>query len=108
MNCFKKSSFIINGAKLQSRPEYHFRIQLDKQNFQIINGTVYGQDQNPCACAAVRITQISCRDNTRRLLGYTVTDENGYYLFSIKAKADRKYELSVYAPLITYGKEAPH
>lgn len=105
MNCFKKSSLRISGAKLQSRPEYHFRIQLGKPNFQVINGTIYCQNQKPCAGAVVRITQIDCRDNTRCLLGYTMTDKNGYYLFSIKARADRKYELAVYAPLLSRGKE---
>ena len=100
MNCFKKSSLRINGAKLQSYPEYHFHIQLEKQNYQIINGTVYVQDHKPCAGAVVQITQIDCRDNTRSLLGYTLTDENGYYLFSIKAKTYMKYELAVYAPLL--------
>ncbi|HCD42705.1 MAG TPA: hypothetical protein DEQ64_03000 [Lachnoclostridium sp.] len=100
MNCFRKSSLKINGAKLQSRPEYHFDIQLEKSIYQIINGTVYSQDQKPCASAVVQITQIDCRDNTRSLLGYTLSDENGYYLFSIKAKACMKYELAVYAPLL--------
>ncbi|MDR7811344.1 carboxypeptidase-like regulatory domain-containing protein [Lacrimispora sp.] len=100
MNCFKKSSLRINGAKLQSQPEYHFDIHLENQKFQIINGTVYSENQKPCAGAAVRITQIDCRDNTSSLLGYTLTDENGYYLFSMKAKTNMKYELAVYAPLL--------
>ncbi|SET86508.1 carboxypeptidase-like regulatory domain-containing protein [Lacrimispora sphenoides] len=100
MNCFKKSSLKINGAKLQSHPEYHFDIHLEKQKFQVINGTVYSENQKPCAGAAVRITQIDCRDNTSSLLGYTLTDENGYYLFSMKAKTNMKYELAVYAPLL--------
>ncbi len=108
MSCFKKSSLRISGARLQSRPEYHFRIQLDKQSYQIIKGTIYGQNQEPCGGAVIRITQIDCRDFYRQLLGYTVADENGYYLFSIKAKADKKYELTVYAPLLFYGKEEPY
>ncbi len=108
MNCFKKSSLRINGARLQSRPEYHFHIQLEKQNFQIIKGTIYGQDQKPCRGAVIRIAQIDCQDGTRQLLGYTVADENGYYLFSIKAKSDKKYELAVYAPLLFMGKEGLH
>ncbi len=100
MNCFKKASFMISGAKLHSCRENHFNIQLERQNFQIINGTVYNQNQEPCPGAAVQVIQINCKDHTRNLLGYVLTDENGHYLFPIEAKPYMKYELAVYAPLL--------
>ena len=101
MNCLslKKASFIINGAKLQSCTNNHFNFKLEKQNFQIIKGTVYNQKQEPCIGATVQVIQISCKDNARCLLGYVQTDEKGEYLFSLEAKPCMKYELTIYAPL---------
>lgn len=99
MNCSKKASFIINGNNLLYCNENHINITLKRQNFQIINGTVYNQKQEPCIGAAVQVVQISCYDHTRKLLGYTLTDESGHYLFSIDAKPCMKYELTIYAPL---------
>ncbi|MFT4005821.1 MAG: hypothetical protein QM683_09360 [Lacrimispora sp.] len=105
MNCFKKSSFVISGARLQSSKDNHFNIRLKGRCFQIIRGTVYNQNQEPCAGAAVQVIEINGEDHSRIPLGYAFTDENGYYLFSIEAKPSMKYELAVYAPLHPYKKE---
>lgn len=99
MNCSKKASFMVNGARLHSCRENHFDIQLQKRNFQIINGTVYNQKQEPCQGAAVQVVQINCEEETKTILGYVLTDENGHYLFPIEAKPWMKYELTIYAPL---------
>lgn len=101
MNCFKKSSFVINGARLQTCRENHFNFRLKSQKFQIIRGTVYNQNQEPCPGAAVQVVKINCRDHSRTLLGYALTDENGRYLFSVEAKPYMKYELAVFAPLLS-------
>lgn len=99
MNCFKKSSFIINGNNLRYCSENHVNIHLKRQNFQIIKGTVYNQKQEPSIGAAVQVVEISCKNHSRHLLGYTLTDENGHYLFSLVAKPCMKYELAIYDPL---------
>ncbi|MEY8355922.1 hypothetical protein AALB39_21555 [Lachnospiraceae bacterium 54-53] len=105
MNCLKKSFFLINGAKLQSCRENHFNFYLKRRSYQIIRGTVYNKNREPCAGAAVQVTQINCGDQSRSMLGYTLTDENGNYLFSLEAKPHMKYELAVFAPLLRSEKE---
>ncbi|OYO76233.1 hypothetical protein C8E03_10255 [Lachnotalea glycerini] len=98
MNCLKSASFTIEGAKLKCRNN-HFNIQLDRQKFQIIKGTVFNQKQHPCKGAAIQVFQINCKNNDRSLLGYVLTDEAGEYLFAIEAKPFMKYEIIIYAPL---------
>lgn len=100
-----KASFIIKGSKLLPCRENHFNFHLDKSRFQIIKGTVYRFNDTHCAHAVVEVTQIDGKNHTRKLLGYTITDENGRYLLSLEAIPGFKYELSVYAPLITTKKE---
>lgn len=102
MNCYKKASFVIKGAKLCRCRENHFPIRLDPKEFQIIKGIVYNAKNEPCDGAVVQVIQISCKDEVRNLLGYALTDEYGQYLFAIEAEPYMKYELMVYAPLV-YG-----
>jgi len=100
MNCSKKSSFIIEGARLERCKDNHFNIKLDSQKLQIIKGTIYNQKKEPCEGTVVQIVQISWSDKSKYLLGYVFTDENGEYLFALEAKPSMLYELSIYAPLI--------
>lgn len=100
MNGSKKASFVIKGSKLNFCKENHFPIQLDRQKFQIVKGTVYNQNQEPCEGAVVQVIQINCKDKTKNLLGYVLTGENGEYLFAIEAKPCMKYELTIFAPLV--------
>jgi len=101
MNCSKKSSFIIEGAKLQYCRDNHFNIRLDSQKFQIIKGNVYNQKSEPCEGAVVQIFQINSSDKLKDLLGYVFTDECGEYLFALEANPCMIYELTIYAPLIS-------
>lgn len=100
MNCSKKESFIIKGTELQRCKKNNFNIKLSPKKSQIIKGTVYNQRQEPCEGAVVLVLQISCKNKTKKLLGYVLTGEEGEYLFAIEAKPDMKYELTIYAPLI--------
>lgn len=105
MNCNKKASFTIRGSSLQPCSKNHFNFHLGRMNFQIIKGTVYRLDHTPCSGAAVQITQVDMATYAATPLGYAITDEAGRYVISLKAQPDMKYELSVFAPLITYKKE---
>ena len=104
MYCHKSSSFTIRGSRLLPCSENHFDFHLGRINFQIIKGTVYCLDQTPSAGAAVQITQINMVNCTSAVLGYAITDEAGHYVFSLEARPDMKYEISVFAPLITEKK----
>jgi hypothetical protein len=99
------NTFFISGSKLMPCRENHYNFHLCKRHYQIIKGTVYSQNQTPCAGATVQLTQINEKSYEKVRLGYAVTDESGHYLFSLEAKPQMKYELSVFAPLILYKKE---
>ena len=105
MDFNKKASFTIRGSRLLPCRENHFNFHLGQMNYQIIKGTVYCLNQRPCGRAVVQITQVDMVNHTATLLGYTITDEAGRYVFSLEAQPDMKYELSVFAPLITNKKE---
>lgn len=105
MNCNKKASFTISGSKLLPCSKKHFNFHLGPMNYQIIKGTVYRPDHTPCSGAAVQITQVDMATHETTTLGYVITDKAGRYVFSLKALPDMKYELSVFAPLITGKKE---
>lgn len=105
MNCNKKASFTIRGSKLLPCSKKHFNFHLGRMNYQIIKGTVYRPDHTPCSGAVVQITQVDMVTHEATPLGYIITDKAGRYVFSLKAQPDMKYELSVFAPLITGKKE---
>ncbi len=104
MDCHIHSSFTVRGSRLLPCRENHFDFHLGRINFQIIKGTVYCLNQTPSAGAAVQITQFDMVNHTSTVLGYTITDEAGRYVFSLEARPDMKYEISVFAPLIAEGK----
>ncbi len=104
MNCNKKASFTIRGSKLLPCSKKHINFHLGPMNYQIIKGTVYRPDHTPCSKAVVQITQVDMVTHEITPLGYVITDKAGRYVFSLKALPDMKYELSIFAPLIT-GKE---
>jgi hypothetical protein len=105
MDYNKKTSFTIRGSRLLPCRENHFNFHLGRINFQIIKGTVYCLNQTPSAGTAVQITQVDMVNHTSTILGYAITDEAGHYVFSLEAQPDMKYEISVFAPLVTYKKE---
>lgn len=105
MDSSKRNTFFIRGSNLLPCRENHYSFRLSRHHYQLIKGTVYSQDQTPCAGAAVQLTQIDEIHEERLVIGYAVTDETGHYLFSLRAEPQMKYELSVYAPLITSKKE---
>jgi uncharacterized protein YegP (UPF0339 family) len=100
MGGFRNNSFLISGSKLLPWRENHYNFKLCRKNHQIIKGTIYNQDQTPCAGATVLVTQIDNEKQERMLLGFVVTDKAGHYLFSLEANPKMKYELTVYAPII--------
>lgn len=100
MGGFRNNSFLISGSKLLPWRENHYNFKLCKKHHQIIKGTIYNQNQTPCAGATVIVTQIDEEKQERMLLGFAVTDEAGYYLFSLEAIPKMKYELTVFAPII--------
>lgn len=101
MNCNKNASFTIEGSSLLPCSKKHFNFHLSRMNFQIIKGTVYRVDHTPCCGAVVQITQVDMATHAATPLGYAITDKAGRYVFSLQAQPDMKYELSVFAPLIT-------
>ncbi|WP_097003862.1 carboxypeptidase regulatory-like domain-containing protein [Lacrimispora amygdalina] len=101
MNCQKKASFTIKGSRLLPCRENHFNFHLNQVHFQIIQGTVYCLNQTPCAGAAIQVTQVDMVNHSTSLLGYTITDESGHYVLSLEAHPDKRYELTVFTPLIT-------
>nr|WP_314459069.1 hypothetical protein [uncultured Clostridium sp.] len=105
MNCNKKASFTIKGSSLLPCSKKHVNFHLSRMNFQIIKGTVYHPDHTPCSEAVVQITQVDMATHAATPLGYAMTDKAGRYVISLEAQRDMKYELSVFAPLITDKKE---
>ncbi|GLB24083.1 hypothetical protein LXJ15735_03240 [Lacrimispora xylanolytica] len=101
----RRNTFMIRGSKLLPWRENHYNFHLSRDHHQIIKGTVYSEEGTPCAGASIMLTQIDEANQERLVLGYAVTDEAGQYLFSLEAKPQMKYELTVYAPLITNQKE---
>lgn len=95
----KKSSVIIKGVNLQCNRENRIDIELKPQQFQIIKGTVYDANGNPCVGAIIRVSEKDRKTGTSRVLGYVVTGNEGEYLFSLEAKMSKTYELTVYSPL---------
>lgn len=93
------TSIMIKGAKTREDVHYNFNILLNNKKVQIIKGTVFNQKQEPSKGAAIQVTQISNINNRRSILGYSYTDENGKYLFTIRALPRMRYEIAVYAPL---------
>jgi hypothetical protein len=104
MDCHKNTSFTIRGSRLLPCRENHFNFHLGRINFQIIKGIVYCLNQTPSAGAVVLITQVDMVNHTSTVLGYSITDEAGRYVFSLEAQPDMKYEISVFAPLVTFKK----
>lgn len=95
-----RSAFEINARNLHCYRNNHYHFRLHREKYQIIQGTVYNQNQQPCVGAAIQVVAIDCRNGYTRLLGYVVTNELGEYVFSVSAKPYLKYELTVFAPLI--------
>ncbi|MGL5312911.1 MAG: hypothetical protein ACRC92_06660 [Peptostreptococcaceae bacterium] len=69
-------------------------------NVVIMYGIIKDEAQDAIANAIVQMIEIDPKnDNTRRNLGYTTTDINGYYTFSVLISNDKIYQLSIYPPL---------
>jgi len=90
---------MIKGSELSPNIYYDLHIILNNKKHQIIRGTVYNQKKKPSAGAIIQVTQISNRNDSRSILGYSYTDEDGKYVFAIEALPYMKYEIAVYAPL---------
>lgn len=99
MPCRRNTSFFIRGDKLRCQRENRVQMKLECKEFQIIKGTVYQSNNEPCKGAVVQVIQRNCRNNLVEVIGYVFTGEDGEYLFSIKAKPYMLYELIVYEPL---------
>ncbi len=99
MPCHRNTSFFIRGAKLRCHRENRVQMQLECNEFQIMKGTVYQSNNEPCIGAVVQVIQRNCKNNRIEIIGYVLTGEDGAYLFSIKAKPYMLYELIVYEPL---------
>lgn len=74
-------------------------MQLQCSEFQIIKGTVYKSNKEPCKGAVVQVIQRNCENGLIGVIGYVFTGEDGEYLFSLRAKPYMLYELNVYEPL---------
>lgn len=101
MDVSRNNSFIISSSKLLPWRENHYNFQLSRKHHHIIKGTIYTQNQTPCAGATVLVTQIDDEKQERISLGFAVTDEAGCYLFSLETNPKMKYELTVFAPIIS-------
>lgn len=99
INSKSNTSIIIEGSMLSSNAQYNLNIVLNSNQYQIIKGTIYNQNQKPMAGAVIQVTQIDVKNKIKDTLGYSYTDGKGKYLFAIKALPYMKYEMTVYSPL---------
>lgn len=106
MNYVNKNSFCVNGNRLSPLKENHFTFHLSRRDFQIIKGTVYNHNNKPSSHTVLKVSEIDCETTEKRLLGYTLTDETGYYMISMEAKPYKNYEITIFSPLLLNQKEA--
>lgn len=65
----------------------------------IIEGTIYNEKKELIFNAVIKITEINPETKLIKEMGYTTTDINGKYAFSIDAYINNIYQLTIYPPL---------
>lgn len=95
----KKTSILIDTINLNCKIKYNLNIILKSKRRVIIKGTVYNKKQQPSIGAAIEMIQIDCRNNIKKILGYSYTDCKGEYLFFIEVLPYMLYEIAIYSPL---------
>jgi hypothetical protein len=95
----KKTSILINSNNFNCRTKYNLNIILKSKKRVIVKGTVYNKKKIPSIGAVIEVIEVDCRNNTRKILGYSYTDDKGEYLFCIEAFSYMLYEIVIYSPL---------
>ncbi|RDY23318.1 hypothetical protein CHF27_008710 [Romboutsia maritimum] len=64
-----------------------------------VKGTIYNERNEFVYGAFVQISEIDPDTKITKFLGFTFTDEYGFYSFTIDAFNDKFYELAIFSPL---------
>lgn len=100
MNMGKKTSILIETNNLNCRTKYNLNIILNSNRRRvIIKGIVYNAKKHPSIGAAIEVTQINYKSNTKEILGYSYTNNKGEYLFAMEILPHTVYEFAIYSPL---------
>lgn len=105
VNMCSKNSILINTSNLNSRASHKINIIMVPRKRVIIKGVAYNVRKQPIAGAAVEVIEVDYKENIRKILGYSYTDNEGEYVLSIEALPEMFYEIVVYSPLNILIKE---
>ncbi|WP_271810104.1 hypothetical protein [Clostridium beijerinckii] len=94
-----QDSILINTNNLDSRVNHKLNIIMTPRKRVIIKGFAYNAKMQPISGAAVEVIEVDYKENIRKVLGYTYTDNEGEYVLSIEALPEMFYEIVVYSPL---------
>lgn len=89
----------IDSNSLKEQRKNTVNIIVDTSKVKIIKGVVLDKESKPCYGASIEVEEFNIKTKVRRILGYTYTDYNGEYAFSLNYKADMNYEVTVYSAL---------
>ena len=90
---------VIYGDDLKKSDLHAWDMVIAEPQATIIRGTVYDKNKQPSVQAIIEVRQINPRNCKVKILGYTYTDVQGQYAFSIVVNERRCYDIKVYAPL---------
>lgn len=68
-------------------------------NISIIEGTITNELNIVLPNCVIKIDEINPDTNAINIIGYVITDINGYYSFALEANENYIYELSIFPPL---------
>ncbi|MDR5585907.1 MULTISPECIES: hypothetical protein [Clostridium] len=96
----KKEPIVLYGSRLKCSKMHEVNIVIKKKKSTIIKGNVYNEQHEPSIWAAVEVKEINCLTECCKILGYCFTDYKGEYLFLLQPACGRRYEISIYSPLV--------
>jgi 5-hydroxyisourate hydrolase-like protein (transthyretin family) len=85
---------MIEGKSLVKSDVIRMRTNINLNKKRIITGNLLDDEGNPKANVTIEVSEVL--NNKKTVLGYTVTDENGYYLFAINVNDLAIYEFVAY------------
>lgn len=100
MKCKKSNSIFLCGVKMCSKKSCCLDIIVKRETRSIIKGTIYSKKGTLVDGATIEVREIN--PNTKRyiILGYSVTNDRGEYIFAIEPILGMIYEFIIYSPLI--------
>lgn len=94
LNCI-----LIRGKSLKPGEKNILNLVLNVERSTLIYGTVYAGKYVPSVGASIKVVEINPFNKTRKILGYTYTDDKGEYQFKVIPISYMIYEFTVYSAL---------